>query len=132
MLMNMPVVTRLLITSCYMVLVIALSVTPGDERATLGWVVYITPSLVQKLLHIAVYAGLGVLWMWVLESRRARVVLVVVISVAFSVSLEVAQAFIPGRFGNVFDVGLNGLGTGIGLAAYPAIHAWLRGQSHGL
>ena len=123
----MPVITRLLVTSCYMALVIVVSVTPGnDDSTTLRWVVFITPSLLQKLLHVGVYAGLSVLWMWALEHRRARIALVVVISVAFSVSLEVAQTFVPGRFGNLFDVALNGLGTGLGLLLYPRLRGGVR------
>lgn len=114
---------RLGITLVCVGVVVALSIAPGIERpgdSIFSWLVVNTATLVQKALHVAVYAALAVLWMWTLasiESRVARIAVTLVVTVGLGATLEWYQTQIPGRFGTVADVFLNALGAIAGLLA---------------
>jgi VanZ family protein len=103
--------------------VIALSITPGVARPgdnAFVWLIVSTPAPLQKLMHVVVYATLALLWMWTLasvESRAVRITLVILITVGLGAILEWHQTRVPGRFGTVFDVLLNIIGTLIGIIA---------------
>jgi len=113
---------RWIITLILAAIVVALSISPGVEQSgdnIFVWVIVRTPTLIQKIMHIATYAALAMCWMWTLESIESRAVqisLTVIATVGLGAVLEWHQTNIPGRFGTVFDVALNALGAAIGLA----------------
>lgn len=97
-----------------------LSSIPGyahPEDWTLVWIVAKTPPLVQKALHVLLYAGLAWLSFWTLEplSFRLRVIIAFITAVSFGALNEWHQLQMPGRFGTVTDVLLNTAGAILGL-----------------
>ena len=120
---RVPVGIRWLVTFSYVILIVILSVTPGQDQIDDGifvWLVVNTPTLLQKTMHVAVYAGLSFLWMWAMEKVWPRVVRLSVsfiLPVSLGVFLEWYQTSIPGRFGTLLDVLLNSGGSALGLLA---------------
>ena len=98
-----------------------LSLTPDREypgTSAFVWVVHLTPSLVQKTLHVLLYAALSVAWFSTLrsiESLKARYPVAFVVSVGYGTLLEWLQTFVPGRFGSLNDVLLDTIGALLGL-----------------
>ena len=76
--------------------------------------------IVQNSLHVPAYMVLSVLAIGCLSvpgrSRWSRVLPVAVACTGYGAILELAQAFIPGRFASVPDAMLNTLGVMLGLA----------------
>jgi glycopeptide antibiotics resistance protein len=119
----MPLFGRLLITLGLVVLIIVLSVTPGrNEPGDTGfvWLIAVTPKLLQKIMHFAVYASLALLWSWSLDSvdpKWLRIAAAFVLAVGLGIALEWAQTMVPGRFGTLTDVLLNSAGALAGALA---------------
>ncbi len=115
--------TRIVITLCFMALLVVASIIPG--RAEPGdsvfiWLVAKTPTLLQKALHICLYAILTLLWVWTLDaiqSKSQRLVIAVSVAVCFGAAMEWYQTKVPGRFGTIFDVALNAAGALLGIFA---------------
>lgn len=118
-----PVAWRWVVTLAFIALIVVLSVTPASGRtgdSIFVWLVVSTATPLQKLLHVAIYAVLSILWLWTLAdipSRPLRVALSFALSVGLGTALEVHQTSVPGRFGTITDVILNAIGAIIGLAA---------------
>ena len=116
-------VYRLLVTLLFMALIVALSVAPGDPEAGdlfFSWIIFLVGAPLQKSMHVAIYAGLAVLWVWTLEaieSRPLRFGLALLLTVGLGAVLEWCQTMVPGRFGSIADVILNAFGALLGLAA---------------
>jgi len=114
---------RWFITLSFAVLLIVLSVTPGNSQkddSIFSWLVVNTPTLVQKTMHIAAYAALAFLWVWTLEHIKqepVRLATAFVLTLGFGIALEWIQTMVPGRFGTLFDIVLNSLGAIAGLIA---------------
>ena len=121
--MNLPIAARLVVTLVLVAAIVALSIVPGRHQpgdSAFVWLVSVTPTLLQKLLHVVAYATLALLWMWTLEkisSVPLRFALVFTITVAMGVVLEWYQTSVPGRFGTLTDALLNALGSIIGVIA---------------
>jgi len=119
---SVPAAARWGVTLVFAGLIVALSVTPGIARPgdnAFVWIVVNTPEPLQKLMHVAVYAALALLWIWTLESvesRTLRVALAFLATIGLGAALEWYQTQVPGRFGSLFDVALNALGAIVGLA----------------
>ena len=119
---SVPAAARWGVTLVFAGLIVALSVTPGIARPgdnAFVWIVVNTPAPLQKLMHVAVYAALALLWMWTLESvesRTLRIALAFLATIGLGAALEWYQTQVPGRFGSLFDVALNALGAIVGLA----------------
>ena len=119
-----PFLGRLLLTLSFMALILILSVTPDQPMqgdSVFVWLVVTTPTLVQKILHLVVYGALATLWIWTLVARasaRTSQTAAILVAIGFGAILEGCQAFVPGRFGSLYDVGLNGIGAFAGLLAY--------------
>ncbi len=115
--MTITTLSRLLITLAFVVLVIVLSVIPGKSQtgdSIFVWLIANTPTLVQKLMHVAVYAALVFLWAWTLEhieSQTIRLATAFALTVSLGIALEWYQTTVPGRFGTLLDVLLNSLGA---------------------
>jgi VanZ family protein len=120
---EIPLTTRIVITLGFMALLMVASIIPG--RAEPGdsvfiWLVAKTPTLLQKALHICLYAMLTLLWVWTLDaiqSKSQRLVIAVTVAVCFGATMEWYQTKVPGRFGTIFDVALNAVGALLGLFA---------------
>ena len=85
-----------------------------------AWLVVSTPTLVQKIMHIAAYAALAFLWVWTLEhieQQPVRLAMAFALTLALGIALEWFQTMVPGRFGTLFDVLLNSIGAIGGLIA---------------
>ena len=121
-LLSVPALSRWGITLIFAALIVALSISPGIDRSgdnLFVWIIVRTPNLLQKIMHVATYAILAVLWMWTLESVESRIVrtaLAIIATVGMGAVLEWHQTRVPGRFGTIFDVLLNTLGALVGLA----------------
>jgi len=119
--MIVPHSVRWLITLALVAIVIVVSVTPA--RAQSGdslfvWLVTVTPSTIQKLMHFGVYATLALLWSWALEGvgpRWLQLTIALVLAVSLGAALEWYQTMVPGRFGTLLDVGLNAIGAFAGM-----------------
>ena len=121
--MFVPGPVRWLVTIAFVALVIILSVTPGRDQtndSVFVWLVVNTPTLLQKLLHVGVYALLAFLLAWALEdvgSRPVRFALAATVAIGLGATLEWYQTQVPGRFGTLLDVLLNAGGAVVGLLA---------------
>lgn len=126
-LLSVPLAHRWGITLVFVAIVVALSVTPGVARPGDGvfvWLVVNTPTPIQKIMHVAVYAALAMLWFWTLESvqsRSLRIVLTFFVTVGLGTALEWHQTRVPGRYGTLIDVVLNVVGALLGLLAVVII-----------
>lgn len=115
--------TRIVITLCFMALLMAVSIVPGRAQpgdSVFVWMVAKTPTLLQKALHVCLYGVLTLLWVWILEaiqSRSSRFVIAFVVAVSFGAAMEWYQLKVPGRFGTIFDVAVNAAGALLGLFA---------------
>lgn len=121
-----PLIYRWLIAGLLTAVVVWLSSIPGYGSTTskFGWIVELTPGLLQKTMHLVLYASLAILWIWALEeigSKSTRFILVVVLIVSLGSVLEWYQTLIPGRYGTISDVLLNALGVLIGVIVAFAI-----------
>ena len=82
------------------------------------WLLAHTPTLVQKIMHIACYAAVAALWVWTLEALESsvlRVSLALTLTIGLGIFLEWYQTMVPGRFGTIVDVILNAIGAMVGL-----------------
>ena len=122
---NISIVTRAVITVCFMILLMALSIAPGRAQlddTIFSWIVSRTPTTLQKMLHACLYGVLTLLWVWTLDaiySKRYRLVIAVTVAISFGAAMEWYQTKVPGRFGTLVDVAFNAAGAC--LAALGAI-----------
>lgn len=120
---NVPIVARAAVALLFMALLVIASIVPGRAQPGDSFFVFVlakTPTLIQKLLHLSMYALLTLMWAWTLEaiqSRPARLLIAAAIAVIFGASMEWYQTRVPGRFGTIFDVALNAAGAALGLIA---------------
>ncbi len=116
-----PIFLRWSSTILFSLAVVGLSITPGTalpDDHLFAWLYATTSTPIQKVMHVAIYAVLTSLWMWTLaglESLRTRSCLSVFLALGLGIALEWCQASIPGRYGTLEDVVLNGLGVIAGL-----------------
>jgi len=99
-------------TGGYATALAVVSVLPSGTGPLAGWDTAISPGL-QNLLHVPAYG----LLVWLVAKamglgRAWQLALAAVACAAFGGLLECAQAAIPGRFGSVTDMLLNGLVLG--------------------
>lgn len=120
---NIPLTTRIVITLGFMALLMVASIIPGRAEpgdSVFVWLVAKTPTLLQKALHVCLYATLTLLWVWTLDAIQAksqRLVIAVTVAVCFGATMEWYQTKVPGRFGTIYDVALNAVGALLGLFA---------------
>ena len=86
-----------------MAALVAASVLPGRTQpgdSVFIWMLAATPTLLQKMLHVFVYAFLTVLWAWTLaglEPMFLRLSAAVTLAVGFGALMEWLQTQVPGR-----------------------------------
>ena len=105
------------VLAAYAMLLAAVSLVPPSSKG-LGECQQLVAPTVQKVLHVAAYAGLTVLIIAAMRSGHiglGGLTLVFLAAVAYGALLELAQAAIPGRFATLRDVLLNVLGVAAGL-----------------
>ena len=113
--------TRIAITLTFMAALIVASVIPGRAQpgdSVLVLLVAKTPTVLQKAMHVCLYAVLTLLWVWTLEaiqSKSQRLFVAVAVAVCFGAALEWYQTRIPGRFGTLLDMVFNATGALLGL-----------------
>lgn len=74
---------------------------------------------VRKLGHMAEYAVLGLL----LTRALGRPLPAFLLGVAYAVSDEVHQHFVPGRHGTPIDVAIDAVGVAVGVALFRRVRA---------
>ncbi len=110
-------ITRIIITLCFMALLVALSVVPGHTQPSDSVFIRIigkTPKLLQKILHFCLYGVLTLLWAWILSGIQPKIYRLLIagaIAVVFGAAMEWYQTKVPGRYGTIFDVALNATGA---------------------
>ncbi|MDO4663758.1 MAG: VanZ family protein [Erysipelotrichaceae bacterium] len=77
-----------------------------------------TQKIIRKLAHFSIYAGMGICWLNFLcslsLSKKQCFVIAILMCFLFAASDEWHQTFVPGRSGELLDVGLDTLGAMIG------------------
>ena len=115
--------SRVILAICFMALLALLSLAPARPHpgdSAFLWLVAKTPSILQKLLHVGLYAVLALLLVWIfssIQSRTYRFLISWGIAVTFGAIMEWQQTKVPGRFGSALDVALNAVGAALGLVA---------------
>jgi VanZ family protein len=104
-----------------MAFIFALSAQPALPRAPDDLV----DTLVKKGAHFGEYLVLGFLLGRALAAERARrtAFAAVGLAIAYAISDELHQAFVPGRLPSPWDVGIDTLGAVAGMAMF----GWWRG-----
>lgn len=97
----------------WMLLIFLFSHQPSLPSAPAAWL----DLLVKKSLHALAYAILGLLWLRALRETAVRhpAALAFAIGVAYAVSDEWHQRFVPGRSGRLLDVAIDVFGLALGL-----------------
>ena len=75
--------------------------------------------VLRKLAHAAEYAVLGALLLRALRDERAALAA----GVAYAISDELHQHFVPGRVGSPRDVAIDGLGVALGVVLWRRYRA---------
>jgi hypothetical protein len=111
----------------YTAVILALSSVPGivpDDAPLPYQVIAWVPPQVQNLLHIPLYGGLSFIWCWYLVPRtrpNLALSLALLITIVTGVVDEWYQSFVPGRYGSLTDMVLNGVGAGLGVLAFRVL-----------
>jgi VanZ family protein len=111
----------LLLPIAYMAVIYALSSIPGKgELEGLAKIALWVPPQIQNFLHIPLYAGLTLLWFWVLSlwigHRQVIFAVAFLLTAAYGVVDEFHQLHVPGRYASLTDIALNMLGAGLAIA----------------
>ena len=115
----------------WMALIFIVSDQPQLPRYPTGMI----DLLLKKLGHLTEYAVLAVLVQRALVQGGACStvpVLPCLLSIVYALSDEYHQLFVPGRNGNLWDVGVDTLGAVIGLALYARCRLWRPGRNQDL
>jgi VanZ family protein len=105
-----------------MAVIYALSSIPGEARAGLDglaeFLLWVPPNI-QNLLHLPLYAGLTLLWLWVLplwiSHRQIIYTVAFLLAAVYGVVDEFHQLHVPGRYASLVDISLNMLGAGLAI-----------------
>lgn len=119
----LPLYWRLIVVALLVAGIVAISVAPGEPGADDGafsWIVFKTPTFLQKFLHVGVYAVLALLLASVLiywAERRIALAATVIVCALLGACLEWVQRGVPGRYGTLGDILLNICGATLGTVA---------------
>jgi VanZ family protein len=89
--------------------IFVLSAQPDLTTGLGGW-----DTILRKLAHFAEYAILGAL----LVRALAAYVPAIAAAIAYAISDEIHQAFVPGRYASALDVAIDAAGVLIGVLLY--------------
>ncbi len=109
--------TRWCIWGAYVIIWTTLLLTPGRTIKELPMVDFLTDIkyFVAKSLHISAYALMAILCGWLHAPARWRWLFVFFL-MAHATLTEHIQEYVPGRTGELHDVGFDNIGIAIGLA----------------
>ncbi|MFI5397430.1 MAG: VanZ family protein [Candidatus Binatia bacterium] len=113
---------RVLAPVAWMALLWVLSSIPTAPDQTMAGV--FIPKVLQKTMHVVVYAVLAATWLWVFDSgrfARTAAMWTVCLASAYAAIDEFHQTFVPGRTGSPWDVGLDTFGAALGIFAIAAV-----------
>lgn len=102
-------------------LIFVLSSIPDLGTGLGGW-----DLVLRKIAHAAEFAVLGFLLVRTLGGEWASLAL----GIAYAISDEVHQHFVPGRFGSPVDVAIDAVGVAVGVLLARHYH-WARGTAEG-
>ena len=102
----MRLVTRLAPPLALMAVIFFLS-AQSDLNSGLG----VWDTIGRKLIHMAVFGSLCLLWWRALDHRRLG--LAIAITLLYAITDEYHQTFVEGRHGSPWDVAIDALGVGI-------------------
>jgi VanZ family protein len=109
-----PVVRLWLPVVVWAGVIFALSSVPDLGTGLGGW-----DLVLRKLGHAAEFALLGALLVRALGATRAAFA----VGVAYAVSDEIHQVFVPGRQGSPLDVLIDAVGVAFGIALWQRVRA---------
>ena len=114
-----PSKTKIFFTCGYITMILLSSLIPMDENIrTFRFLLDLKPTI-QNLLHIPAFAILAILCMQILSyfsmDKVRKVALVFGFSIAFGILNELIQAWVPGRYPGLLDIGLNCIGAMLGI-----------------
>ncbi|PCI22311.1 MAG: hypothetical protein COB62_01670 [Piscirickettsiaceae bacterium] len=105
----------------YMLCIYLLSSIAGNatDPSAAHFVLSLIPSSLQNLLHIPLFAGLSLCFLWGFKSTQIKTipkyVLIFIASVCFAAFDELHQMYVPGRFASTSDLILDIIGVTSGL-----------------
>ena len=116
---------KIVVTLIYMLMLLTSSAIPMDHQIKgLQFVIDLKPTI-QNLLHIPVYMVLAVLFLQVLTKYQIhglkRSIVVLLGAGLIGILSEIIQVAVPGRYGGLTDIGLNFVGTIVGILIYNHI-----------
>jgi glycopeptide antibiotics resistance protein len=117
-----PNAIKIILTSIYMLLLLAGSMIPMDRQIKgLQFVIDLKPAI-QNLLHIPMFAILSFLFLLILRGFQIenwkRNAIVLLSSGLFGLINEIIQISIPGRYGGLTDILLNFAGAVLGIVVF--------------
>jgi glycopeptide antibiotics resistance protein len=120
-----PSAIKIILTSIYMLLLLASSVIPMDRHIKgFQFVIELKPAI-QNLLHIPMFAILSFLFLLILQTFQIenwkRNAMVLLSSGFFGLINEVIQIPVPGRYGGLTDILLNFAGAILGIIVFSLI-----------
>ena len=105
---------RYLLPLCYMTALFSVSSIPGDVMEADPVFRWVSPNL-QNLLHVPVFGGLALCWLWALETQftivKKRFIAAFILTLMYAIVDEAWQLHIPGRYGSFTDLVLDALGA---------------------
>ena len=116
---------KIALVSFYTLLLLASSLVPMDRDIKgLQFVIDLKPTI-QNLLHIPMYVILAILFLQILQNYQIEGwkgnILVFLGTGFFGIINEVIQVVVPGRYGGMTDIGLNLIGTLVGILIYHLV-----------
>jgi VanZ family protein len=106
-----PVLYLWLPLLAWMGLIFYLSSQPDLPQPGLGW----WDEVVSSGAHAFVFGVLAILWMRVLNGKRHAGWATLALTMAYTLSDEFHQFFVPGRYADPWDLACDGLGAGLAL-----------------
>lgn len=99
----------------FMAFIFIISSIPGEsDDKMLKFIIGLDPSL-QNFLHIPLYGTLQFLWLQSFKKLGKKgiwsVLICFLITIGYGVFDEFHQTFVPGRYGSLKDMLMNGLGA---------------------
>ncbi len=108
--------SRVPLVVAYMAGIFLLSALPGSMLAEFG-----PRGGTADALHLPLYAGLALVTLFALEGLLwLRIGIATAVCLAFALSDEWHQSFVPGRQFSIGDLGADALGTALGISLREA------------
>ncbi len=116
---------KIILTSFYMLLLLAGSMIPMDRQIKgLEFIIDLKPA-VQNLLHVPMFAVLAFLFRLILQTvpieNWKRNAIALLGSGFFGLINEIIQIYVPGRYGGLTDILLNLAGAILGIVVFGLI-----------